>query len=82
MLAIFAETSGGGLAAGDVDGGLRRLGSTPRVTLELAGCLDTSSDAGGRECSFWVHRGSPEVGEEVCCSSGQMEGAGGLLEVG
>ena len=51
-----------GLATGDVAGGSRWLGSAPGAALVLPGCSGASSDAGGRNRDFWVHRGSRRWG--------------------
>ena len=77
-----ADAGGVRLSSRGIVDGSRSSGTTLCGPLVLPEWLERSSADQSEDLKFWVYCWSSEVGEEVCCSSGQMEASGGLLEDG
>ena len=76
-----AVVGGGRPVAAGAAGCSRGLERLQDVLPVLPSRTDGSFRAQREIWNFWVQRMKPEVGEDVCCSSGWMEPSGRLPEV-
>ena len=80
--AASAKAGGDHLTSAGVIGSSRVLGMAPRDPPELAEWLEGSFDDRRKMRQVWVLQKQLEVGEEVCCSLGQLEACDRLLDAG